>query len=298
MQRVTKFAVFGTLCLIWSSTWIMIKVGLQGAPPFTAAGLRFIIAAFVILAIVRLRRIRLPRSRTFLLLSIYLGVIQLGLAYALVYWSEQYLSSGLTAILFSTMPLMVAVLARVFLGDRLSPAKIGGIVFGIAGVYAIFRENVSLGGERMALGILAALGSAFCASVSSVIVKRFSKAYSPFASILLPHAFAGVLLTTAGLSIERSTPITWSGTTYMTVLYLALFGSVSAFALYFWIIKHVDVTVLSYQTFIIPVLASVLGWIFLGETITLSTAVGGGMIIAGIALAVIPLSRKRSQGVP
>jgi putative membrane protein PagO len=296
MQRGTKVAVFGTLCLIWSSTWVMIKVGLQGAPPLTSAGLRFIIAAFLILAIVAWRRIKLPHSRSFFVLSLYLGVFQLGIAYALVYWSEQYLSSGLTAILFSTMPLMVAVLARIFLGDRLAMSKIAGIVIGILGVYTIFRGSISLGGEGMVLGVVAALGSAFFASVSSIIVKRFSKSYNPFASILLPHAIAGVLLTTVGLSVERSSPMSWSPTTHLTVLYLAVFGSVSAFALYFWIIKHLDVTVLAYQTFIIPVLASVIGWIFLHETITLSTAVGGGLIVAGIALAVIPLSRKRSRG--
>lgn len=296
MQQGTKVLVFGILCLIWSSTWVMIKVGLQGAPPLTAAGLRFIIAAFLILAIVASRRIKLPRSRPFYLLSLYFGVFQLGTAYALVYWSEQYLSSGLTAILFSTMPLMVAVLARFFLGDRLSVAKIAGIIIGILGVYVIFRGSISLGGERMVLGVAAALGSAFFASISSIIVKRYSKTYNPFASILLPHAIAGVLLLTAGAPLERSSPLAWSPATLMTVLYLAVFGSVSAFGLYFWIIKHLDVTVLSYQTFIIPILATVLGWIFLGETITLGTAFGGGMIVVGIALAVIPLSRKRSRG--
>lgn len=298
MRNGTKAIVFSCLCLIWSSTWVAIKVGLEGAPPFTAAGLRFIIAGLVIFAILRLRRIRLPWSRPFIVLSLYLGLFQLAFAYALVYWAEQHLSSGLTALLFSTMPLMVALLARLFLGNPLTPAKIGGIFFGIVGVAIISVGGLSLEGNRVILGIAAALGSAFFASLSSIIVKRHSLDYNPFASILIPHVLAGVLLTGFGALTERSSPLGWGMASLLSVLYLALFGSVTAFGLYFWIIKHIDVTVLSYQTFIIPIVANLLGWIFLRETITLNIAFGGASIVAGIALAVIPLQRKRSPGAP
>ena len=157
VSNALKGLVFSALCLIWSSTWLVIKVGLQGAPPFTTAGSRFIIASVVIFAIVSYRRLRLPRTRSFFALTLFLGVFQIGTAYALVYWSEQYLTSGLTAVLFSTMPIMVAILARIILGDRLSVRKITGVVLGTAGVYVIFRHTVSIGGSETAYGIIAAL---------------------------------------------------------------------------------------------------------------------------------------------
>ena len=269
----------------------MIKVGLQGAPPLTSAGLRFGLAAVVIFFIMWRARIALPRTRVFFVFTLYLGLFQTTLPYALVYWAEQHLSAGLTAILFSTMPLMVAILARVFLGDPLSVWKVVGIVFGVAGVYVIFGENVSFGGSTVA--VAAVLLSAFLASASTVAVKKYSANYQPLAAISLPHAYAGVILLLSGGLVERSSPLAWDGLTYFTILYLALFGSVAAFGLYFWLIKHIDVTVLSYQTFIIPMLAVLLGWIFLKETVTINTALGGSLIVVGIVLAVLPGSRRR-----
>jgi drug/metabolite transporter (DMT)-like permease len=272
----------------------MIKVGLDGAPPFTAAGLRFVLAALVIFAILLSRRIRLPRSKAFFRLTLCLGAFQTTIPYALVYWGEQHLTSGLTALLFSTMPLMVALMARAFLGDPLSVWKLGGIAVGTAGVYMIFADSVSLGSPGSVYGVIAVLGSAFFASLSSIVVKKYSKSYQPFAAISLPHAYAGVILLLVGALAEGESPLRWDAMTHTTIVYLAVFGSVVAFALYFWIIKHIDVTVLSYQTFIIPVLASVLGWIFLRETVTINTAIGGLLVLGGIVLAVLPASRGKS----
>jgi drug/metabolite transporter (DMT)-like permease len=295
MSTGVKVIVFSALCLIWSSTWIMIKVGLDGAPPVTAAGIRFIIASTVIFSILAWRRIGLPRSARFLWLSLFLGLFQMGIPYALVYWAEQYITSGLTSILFSTMPLTVAVLARIVLGDPLTVRKFAGIVIGTLGTIVIFHDGLSAGAPHSLWGIAAALGSALCASVSSVVVKRFSGSYHPLASIFLPMAIGGLLLTAGGWVLEGDRPIRWDGVTVGTILYLALLGSVVAFGLYFWIIKHIDVTVLAYQTFIIPILACVIGWIFLRETVTLHIATGGGMILAGIALATFRIPRGKGS---
>ncbi len=298
MSTGLKIAVFSALCLIWSSTWLMIKIGLESAPPVTAAGLRFIIASVIIFAILIHRRIPLPRTRRFLWLSLFLGLFQMGIPYGLIYWAEQHITSGLTSILYSTMPFTVAVLARVFLGDPLTLRKIIGILIGTLGTIVIFWGEVSATGSNSLWGIGAALASATCASVSSVAVKRYSRSYHPIASIFWPMVIGAVVLNTGGRLLEAKRTVTWNAATIGSVLYLAVLGSVVAFGLYYWIIKHIDVTVLSYQTFIIPVLACFLGWIFLRETVTISVAVGGGMILAGIALATFRSSLpKGSAGV-
>ncbi len=293
-----KIVVFSALCLIWSSTWLMIKVGLEGAPPVTSAGLRFIIASFVILSILVYRRIRLPNTKRFYWLSLYLGLFQMGFPYALVYWAETRISSGLTSLLFSTMPFTVSILARVMIGDPLTLSKLAGIFIGTLGTAVIFWDGLSLGGSQSAWGIAAALGSALFASLSSVMVKKFARAYHPMASIFLPMVIGGILLTASGRVLESNQQIRWNFPTVGSVVYLAVIGSVVAFALYYWLIKHIDVTVLSYQTFVIPILACLIGWIFLRETVTINTAIGGGMILVGIALATFRLSRnKRSVSV-
>jgi drug/metabolite transporter (DMT)-like permease len=295
MSSGIKITVFSALCLIWSSTWVMIKVGLEGAPPVTAAGLRFIIASAVIFSILVVRRIPLPRTKRFLWLSLYLGLFQMGLPYALVYWAEERITSGLTAILFSTMPFTVAVLARLILADPITPRKLVGIFIGTFGTAVIFWDGLSLGGSGVLWGICASLSSAFFASLSSVMVKRYAESYHPLASIFLPMAIGGVLLTAGGRVFESGRAIAWDAATVGSILYLAVLGSVVAFGLYYWIIKHLDVTLLSYQTFIIPILACLIGWIFLGETVTISTALGGSMILAGIALATFGFSHRKGS---
>jgi putative membrane protein PagO len=271
----------------------MIKVGLEGAPPITAAGLRFILASIVIFSILLYKRIEVPRNRSFLYLSFYLGFFQMAIPYALVYWAEQHISSGLTSILFSTMPFTVAILARIFLGDPLTFRKIGGILIGTFGVIVIFYDGVSLGSPQALWGIAAALLSAVLASAASIVIKRFSGSYNPLASIFVPMVMGGIILTTAGRFLEAHRTITFDLMTITSIVYLAVFGSVAAFGLFYWIIKHMDVTALSYQTFIIPILACVIGWIFLRETITLKIAMGGSLIVVGIALATLSRSRGK-----
>jgi drug/metabolite transporter (DMT)-like permease len=272
----------------------MIKVGLEGAPPMTSAAIRFIIAAFIIFAIILKQRIRLPKTRAFIVLSIYLGFFQMGIPYALVYWGEQHISSGLAAILFSIMPLFVAIFARYLIGDALTLRKIAGILIGAAGVYVIFADGIEAGGGMGKWGMLALIVSAILASFTSVIIKKYSRDYHPFASLFIPTALGGVLLAVWGLLFEDVRSMRFDPVTITSILYLGILGSVIAFSLYFWIIKHIDVTFLSYMTFIIPILACLLGWIFLRETLTINVLLGAALIFAGIALAT--LRKQKTKG--
>lgn len=285
--------VYASICMIWGSTWIMIKIGLRGAPPMTAVAVRFIIAAILTYFILAVRRIPVPRTRRFLLLSVFLGVFHFAVPYVLVYWGELYVSSGLTAVLFSTMPVHVALLARLLIGDPLTPRKIAGVLVAFAGVWAIFSDSVTFGGERTGAGMVACLAGAFCASLSTVVVKKYASRYDPFTTLAIPFALGGMLVLAVAAPVERSNPFAYDATTWVTILYLAVLGSIAAFALYFWIIKRIDVTVLSYQAFIIPVLAVMIGWIFLDETVTIRVAAGAALILTGIALATLRPHRTR-----
>jgi len=220
----------------------------------------------------------------------------MGIPYALVYWGEQHISSGLAAILFSIMPLCVAVTARFMLGDPLTPAKIAGIIVGTIGVYVIFSDSVSIGGPMSAWGMLALIASAVMASFCSVILKKYMGPYDPFAALLIPTVVGGVLLALWGLLFERDFPFRIDALTIASVLYLAVFGSVAAFGLYYWIIKHIDVTVLAYMTFLIPILACLLGWLFLRETLTIDVLIGAGLIFGGIALATLKKPKPKTPG--
>lgn len=264
-----------------------IKVGLRGAPPMSAVGARFVVAAAVITIIVIAGRLPVPRTRAFLTISVVLGVLHLAIPYVLVYWGEQHISSGLTAVLYATLPFMVAVIARLVLGDRLTMRKIVGIAGGIAGVWIIFADAVHFGGGDEVLGMLAVLASVFAAALASVLIKKHSGGYHPVVSLLIPFCVGAALVNAVAVPVERSNPLHYDGTTWATILYLAVAGSVVAFAVFFWLMKRIDVTVVSYQTFIIPILAVFWGWLFLGETVSSRVGLGTACILIGIAVATL-----------
>ncbi len=286
---------FSAMCLIWGSTWMVIKVGLRDAPPLTTLGLRFWIAGVLVLLTTLIRRKRIPRDGAFLLFGVFLGVFHMALPYSMVYWAEQHITSSLTAVLYATMPLMVAILARIILGSSLPVGKLAGIAIGLIGVIIIYSDRLGWSTESSGLGIAAVLLSVFFASLSSVVLKWKSPDVDSMTLLIVPFFVAGALVSAAGGVIEGADPRDFAATTWGPIFYLAILGSFVAFGLYFWAIQRVDVTLLSYQTFIIPLIALVLGWMVLGEAVSRRVAMGTVMILGGIALASFKKLRARPR---
>jgi putative membrane protein PagO len=276
---------YTSMCLIWGSTWIMIKLGLRGAPPMTAVAIRFILAAILVHFIILLRGQRIPRTRAFLSLALFLSLFHVAIPYVLVYWGEQYISAGLTAVLFSTMPINVAILARLLIGDPLTLRKVTGILAGFAGVWVIFSGDVGFDGAGAGHGVVAILLSSLSAGCAAVVAKKYASRYDPLVTLAIPFTVSGFLVLAVAVPVEGGNPLAYDALTWVTIIYLAALGSVAGFAMFFWIIKKIDVTVLSYQTFIIPVLAVMIGWIFLEETVTIRVACGATLIVVGAVLA-------------
>jgi drug/metabolite transporter (DMT)-like permease len=285
---------FASMCLVWGSTWIMIKIGVTAAPPLTVLALRFAIATAVVFALVRAMRLPIPRTRHFLVLSLFLGVVHQAAGYVLVYWAEQYITSGLTAVLFSTMPFAVALIARWMLRDAITLRKAGGAVSGAAGVSLIYADSLATAGTVAALGVALTLLGVFCASLSSVVVKKYANEYHPFVMLLCSIFVGAVIVSILAAAFEHSNPLAYDRATWGSIVYLAIFGSAAGFALFYWVVKRVDVTIVSYQTFIIPVIALVLGGLFLGEALSSRMAAGAALILAGILVATLRTGRRRS----
>ena len=173
-------ALYAMLCLIWGSTWLVIKVGLVGVPPFLAAGLRFLLSTLLagLVLAVRRKRVNLTRDDKVCVLS--LGLLVFWIDYAAVYWAEIRISSGLTAILFSTMPLMTSLLSAYWTrSETLSGRKVVGILVGVLGTALLFWPHDRLGLQH-ALGMLAALGASLCAAINLVTMKKYGRHGDPF----------------------------------------------------------------------------------------------------------------------
>ncbi len=287
---------FSLLCLIWGSTWVAIKVGLDGVPPFLGAGLRFLLASLIFGAflVVRRRPIHLSREDRICIFS--LGVLIFWLDYAAVYWAETRISSGLTAILFSTMPLMTSLLSAYWTRtETLSARKVAGIIVGVFGTALLFWPHERLGMPQ-ALGMLAALFGSFCAAVNLVTMKKYGRASDTVVLNCIGMGIGAICLIAMSAALESWPAIEWTRANMAALVYLTVFGSVIAFSIYYNLIKKIEATLVSLTTLIIPIVALVLGRAFLAETVTPLAVVGILTILAGVAITSTGGTATRSRG--
>lgn len=282
------------LCLIWGSTWLFIKLGLEDLPPLTFAGIRFIIASVILLGLLKIRKQSLPTSRRDWMLLAGVGVMAFSLNYGLLFWGEQYISSGLAALLQATAPAFGLVIAHFYLPEeKMSPAKIIGVLIGIVGVGVIFSSQLRVAGPKALAGSLALLLSAVFVAYSNVIVKAYCKHLEPTVLAAGQMMCGLVPLLLIGIPLEGN-PFNfhWTPVAVVAMFYLAIVGSVVAFVLYYWLMKNMDVTKTLLIALVTPVVAVILGMIVLKETLEWRTLLGGAMIISGIAMLV----RKQKRG--
>src|SRR6266436_5864008 len=168
------------LCAIWGSTWLFIKLGLEDLPPLTFAGIRFLIASTILISLIAARRISLPRTRGDLMLLAGTGMLAFTLNYGLLFWGEQYISSGLAALLQATIPAFGLVIAHIHLpAERMTPLKFVGVILGIAGVGVIFSNQLTFAGPKALAGSVALVISSICVAYSNVLVKAYAKNLEP-----------------------------------------------------------------------------------------------------------------------
>ena len=289
--------VWLVLCGIWGSTWLFIKLGLADLPPFTFAGIRFVIACAILSSWIRIRRLPLPRRRADWILLAISGILAFGLNYGLVFWGEQYISSGLAALLQATLPAFGLVFAHFHLpGERLSWARMGGVILGVCGVGVVFSNQLAVAGRQALAGCVALILSSIFAAYSNVLVKAYGKNIDP-AILAAGQMFFGLLLLLAvGIPLEGN-PLhfRWTPKAFVALLYLAVVGSVIAFLLYYWLVLNMDVTKSMLISLVTPVVAVILGMIVLQEEIGWRTLLGGAMIMAGIAFVVVRRATRSTK---
>src|SRR5688572_28055377 len=290
MRQFVDLAMYALLCVIWGSTWLVIKVGYGGLGPFNVASLRFFIAGLVFVPLVRVFRARWPRGASEWLLVVFVGLVLFWIDFGLIYWGEQFLDSGLTAILFATLPLITIVIAHLYLpGDRITPRKLAGTLLAFCGVVALFGDNVRIDPAK-AIPMLSIVASAVCASAAGVATKRHGNALHPTALNAPAMLVGAVALLAASLVANEGFRLPADAATWAAIAYLALAGSVVTFLSYFTLLKSWSVTSLSFISAFTPAIALLLGFVFLDGRPTLLAGVGALLILGGVVLA---LSKRR-----
>jgi drug/metabolite transporter (DMT)-like permease len=288
-------ALYALLCVIWGSTWLVIKVGYGGLGPFNVAALRFFLAGALFAPIVPILGARWPAGRVEWGLVFWVGLVLFAADYGLIYWAEQYLESGLTAILFATLPLITIAFAHVYVpGDRVTARKLAGTLLAFAGVVALFGDHVRLDAGKSG-PMLAIIASAVCAAAAGVASKRHGASLHP-AALNAPAMLVGAgALLVASLAAGDGFDIPRDGATWSAIAYLAVAGSVVTFLIYFSLLKTWSVTSLSFISVFTPAIALFLGFVFLDERPTLWTLVGTALILAGVTLALTAPAPQRPR---
>jgi drug/metabolite transporter (DMT)-like permease len=286
-SRALTWAVLALLILIWSTTWAVIRVGLRGIPPFTGVALRFAIAAAVLLALAPAFGIRLGRQPNELRIWWINTFLTFTIPYGVLYWSEQWLPSGLAAVIFATTPLVTALVAHFALpAERLTGWSVLGILVGFGGIAVLFSGDFrALGGGQVARAAAVMLIAPVCAALSNVAVKRWGGSIHPLSIGAVPMAITAVLMGAFSRLVESGRPVTFNTVTVLSLLYLALIGSAIPFTLYFWLLRNESATGLSMINYATPVLAVAVGTLFLGEQVTPRIIVGTALVLLGVGLA-------------
>jgi drug/metabolite transporter (DMT)-like permease len=284
-----------SLGLIWGGTWLFIKIGLADVPPFTFAALRFFLAAVPLLVLVRVRRTPLPRKRADWVLTVATGLLGFTVGYGLVFWGEQHIPAGLTAILFTTYPLFGMVFAHFMVpGETITLKRLAGVVLGITGVALIFGEQITLGSLATVLGSLAVVVSAACAALSSVLIKARGGHLDPVFLSVAQILVGAVPLLAAGLLLEGNPrSLHWTTMAVVSLGYLAFFGSSLAFVLWYWLIRAIKVTTAQLLPFVNTLVAVILGAVVLDEELGWRALAGGAAILLGLAVALAPNGRRQ-----
>ena len=282
---------FLLLTAIWGTTWAAIRVGLQGVPPFTGVALRFAIAGTLLLALAPALGVRLGRLPHEKALWVANGILSFCLSYSVVYWSEQYLPSGLAAVLFATCPLFVAVLAHFLLRrERLAPLAVVGLVLGFAGVAVIFSDDLALlGGESVRHAALVMLVSPLVSAVATVAIKRWGSGVHPLSLSAVPMLIASLLMAVVALAVERHRPLVLDARSVGALLYLAVLGSAVTFTVYYWLLARAAATRVALVSYLIPIVAVAVGAVLFDEPLRPRLLAGSALILAGVAI----VSRRR-----
>lgn len=258
---------------------------MSGIPPFTGVALRFAIATTILLAIAKALKVRLgaePHEKTLWLLN---GLFFFSVSYGVVYWSEQYVPSGLASILFATFPLLVTLFAHLLLPGEPFRLRAGiGAIVAFVGVIVIFSEDLAkIGGPKTELAAAVFMLSPLVSSLSSVFVKKWGAGIHPVSLAAMPMALATVVMTVLALLFERHRPIVWTPTSIGSLAYLSVPGSAVTFTLYYWLLRQARASRVALMAYATPVIAVATGVLFLDEPLTLRFVLGGALVIAGVA---------------
>lgn len=273
------------ICIVWGTTYLAIKIGVEHLPPMLFAGFRWIIAGTIFISFLILKGKHLPSKKEVLHLGV-MGLLMIGGGNGLVVVAEQWIPSGLTALIITTVPFWIIGLES-FLPDKpkLNTTAVAGLAVGSLGIFLIFGRDIStLFDSSYIVGALSLLAAVFFWSLGTLYSKYKKVNAHPLMGASVQMLVAGVALTLLGALLGEFSVFTFETKSTIALLYLVFAGSIVGYGSYIYAIAHLPLSLVSTYAYINPVIALFLGWLVLDEKLDLLTIIASIIVFAGVAL--------------
>jgi len=276
------YIAYACICLIWGSTWGAIRLLVLDVPPFRAAAIRFVLAAVILLGIsfARFEKLRLSTKQWHAL--VMLGVAMMGLPYGLLFWAEYRISSSLTAVLFSSVPLVVALFTPLMTQAQVPRRAVFAMLIAMGGIATLFYSQLSMSAYFL-LGGAAVIGAVVSSSWASVFAKRELVGVNPLLGTAIQFCVGAVVLFAASQALERDQPSDWHLKSVLALVFLTIFGSIVAFSVYYWLLGEMHAYQLSTINLVVPIMAMAEGALLLRERVPLLMMGAGALVLVGVA---------------
>jgi drug/metabolite transporter (DMT)-like permease len=275
---------YAAMIVIWGTTWAAIRIGVETVPPFLFALVRAISVASILTGLGMALGLAFPRDRVTLLAAAVAGIFNTGLSWAVIFWAEQFVPSGLVALFGATTPVWTAFLAHFLVrGDRLSWLKLAALGVGLAGTAVLVGSPLPRAGPDTGLATVLLALMPVTWGVAAVLAARYLQHASPVPVIAIEVWAGGIVLVPFAL-VEAGRPAEWTGPAIVAMAYLVLLGSCVGLVLNLWLYRKLRPTTVSLAQVLIPVQAVLVGALALGEQITPPMLVGAVLVFAAVGL--------------
>ncbi len=289
--------VYILLCIIWGSTWLTIRFGLESLTPLFSAGLRFSLASVFILILMKIKNVSIQKDSVAIRLYLLMGFFSFVIPFGLVYWAEQFVPSGMASVLFAVYPFFVLIFSSLRMpSESIGAYKIIGTIMGFLGIVVIFSDSFDMNFTYYLLGMFACVLSGTMQAWIAVSIKKFGHHLHPLSMNFIPMVIAGISMLLIGFFFEDRISLKFDENAILSIIYLAFFGSVITFTSFYWLLKRINVVIISLIAFITPVVALILGYIIYNEELSTSYFIGSAMVLGGLIWANLKNLLKLRKG--
>jgi drug/metabolite transporter (DMT)-like permease len=283
-RLLIAYLALASVCIIWGTTYLAIRIGVSHFPPFLFSMIRFLIAGPILIVVtILVGKTEWPSKKALINQAIG-GFFMITMGISVVGWAEMYISSGVAAIICSVMPIWTILINLVANRDeKINWIIVLGLLVGMSGILLIFSEHLTeFSDSNYTLGIVFTFMANLSWAIGSVFTKKKNQTINPFLGAGLQMFFGGLMLLPLSIAFDNYTSIQWSKEVVYSLGYMILIGSVAGYACYAYAIKKLPMTIVSLYAYINPIVAVILGWAVLHEKLNSRIGLAIALTIVGV----------------